>query len=152
MNFFLDHQDQGSNVPTAKDVRDAGRACHLFFFSFLTIHLRLRKTKIMQGRSKLARASSQSDSQTVRQPAREEVYYHHIASESEFTLYINGIPQGEIKNINDPFTWDAKKGKIMLGLGYIGFMDELAIFKKSLDVSEVKAVYQLKNGIKDLID
>ena len=57
---------------------------------------------------------------------------------SQFILYINGKPQGTIKDINDPFTWEAKNGKIMLGLGYIGFMDELAIFDKPLDVEAME--------------
>ncbi len=71
-------------------------------------------------------------------------------TESEFKLYINGKLQGAIKGINDPFTWDAEQGKIMLGLGYIGFMDELAIFDKPLDFKEVNTVFTLKNGIKTL--
>ncbi|CAL2093009.1 LamG-like jellyroll fold domain-containing protein [Tenacibaculum sp. 190524A02b] len=67
-----------------------------------------------------------------------------------FKLYLNGTYKGIIKNINDPFTWKAEKGKIMLGLGYIGFMDELAIFNKSLNSKEIEAVFKLKNGIKSL--
>ncbi|WP_298540040.1 hypothetical protein [uncultured Aquimarina sp.] len=56
----------------------------------------------------------------------------------------------DIKNINDPFTWEAEKGKIMLGLGYIGLMDEIAIFDKSLNLEEITTVYGLKSGIKTL--
>jgi hypothetical protein len=67
-----------------------------------------------------------------------------------FKLYLNGKIQGMIENVNDPFTWEAKKGKIMLGLGYIGFMDELAIFNKSLNHEEIKTVYELKRGLKTL--
>lgn len=73
-------------------------------------------------------------------------------TKSEFKLYLNAKLQGTIKDINDPFTWEAEHGKIMLGLGYIGFMDELAIFDKPLDDSEVKLVYEQKNGIKGLIN
>ena len=72
-------------------------------------------------------------------------------TEAEFKLYINGKFQGVVKDINDPFTWEAENGKIMLGLGYIGLMDELSIFDKALDVNEVKSVYGLKNGLKSLI-
>lgn len=71
-------------------------------------------------------------------------------TESEFKLYINGQLQGVIKDINDPFTWEAEKGKIMLGLGYIGFLDELTIFNKVLNPEEIIAVYGLKSGIKTL--
>jgi len=71
-------------------------------------------------------------------------------TESEFKLYLNGDFQGVVKNINDPFTWKAEKGKIMLGLGYIGFMDELSVFDKALEANEVKSVYVRKGGIKTL--
>ncbi len=67
-----------------------------------------------------------------------------------FRLYLNGTYQGVIENINDPFTWEAEKGKIMLGLGYIGLIDELTIFDKPLNSKEVKSVFELKNGIKTL--
>ncbi|WP_298316654.1 LamG-like jellyroll fold domain-containing protein [uncultured Aquimarina sp.] len=71
-------------------------------------------------------------------------------TESEFKLYINGQFQDVIKDINDPFTWEPEKGKIMLGLGYIGFLDELTIFNKVLNPEEIIAVYGLKSGIKTL--
>ena len=73
-------------------------------------------------------------------------------TESAFKLYLNGKDQGVIKNINDPFTWEAENGKIMLGLGYIGLMDELAIFSKPLDANEVKSVYELENGVHTLFE
>jgi len=38
----------------------------------------------------------------------------------------------------------------MLGLSYVGLMDELTVFDKPLDANEVKSVYKLKNGIKAL--
>ncbi|RKN02830.1 hypothetical protein D7035_22785, partial [Aquimarina sp. AD1] len=68
-----------------------------------------------------------------------------------FKLYVNGTFQGVIKDINDPFTWEPKDGKIMLGLGYIGLMDELVIFNKTLEVNEVKSIFELKEGIKTLL-
>jgi hypothetical protein len=72
-------------------------------------------------------------------------------SKSNFKLYLNGALQGTIENVNNnPFTWEAEKGKIMLGLGYIGLMDELAIFNKSLNSEEIKTVYKLKGGLKTL--
>lgn len=75
----------------------------------------------------------------------------NTTSKSEFKLYLNGSLQGTVENVsNNPFTWDAEKGKIMLGLGYIGFMDELAVFDKALERTEVNAVFQLKDGIKTL--
>ncbi len=68
-----------------------------------------------------------------------------------YKLYLDGVYKGQIKDVNDPFTWEAENGKIMLGLGYIGLMDELAIFDKALNQSEIKTVFALKNGIKGLL-
>ncbi|WP_074410410.1 MULTISPECIES: LamG-like jellyroll fold domain-containing protein [Aquimarina] len=95
---------------------------------------------------------------TVKQPPFDKGKWTHIAitfskvntTKSIFKLYLNGTFKGAIKDVNDPFTWEAEKGKIMLGLGYIGFMDELTIFDKPLDLKEVKSVFELKNGIKTL--
>ncbi len=95
---------------------------------------------------------------TIKRPPFEKRKWTHIVitfsevntTKSTFKLYINGKIKGVIKDINDPFTWEAENGKIMLGLGYIGLMDELAIFDKSLDTEEVKSVFELKNGIKTL--
>lgn len=97
---------------------------------------------------------------TVNEPPFEKGKWTHIAitfskvntTKSTFKLYLNGQFKGVIKDVNDPFTWEAEKGKIMLGLGYIGFMDELTVFDKPLDISEVKSVFELKNGIKTLFN
>ena len=67
-----------------------------------------------------------------------------------YSLYLNGELQGLVDDIQDPFSWEAEKGKIMLGLGYIGFMDELAIFKKVLTSNEIKKVFQMKQGLGDM--
>ena len=73
-------------------------------------------------------------------------------TKSTFKLYLNGEFKGVIKDINNSFTWEAKKGKIMLGLGYIGFMDELTIFDKALNSKEITSIFELRNGIKTLLD
>ena len=79
------------------------------------------------------------------------VYSNVNTSTPNYKLYLNGVFQGEISRINDPFTWEAQNGKIMLGLGYIGLLDELAIFNKALDDSEIKRVFKAKDGVKGLI-
>ena len=95
---------------------------------------------------------------TVAQPPFESSQWTHIVityseintDRSVCKLFLNGQLQGAIKEINDPFTWEQQNAKIMLGLGYVGMMDELAVFDKSLNDQEVKSVYELKNGIKSL--
>ncbi len=95
---------------------------------------------------------------TVNLPPFEKEKWTHIAitfskvntTTSGLKLYLNGEHRGVIKDVNDPFTWEEEKGKIMLGLGYIGLMDELAVFNKPLNLKEVKTIFELKNGIKTL--
>jgi len=90
-------------------------------------------------------------------PFQSETWTHVImvfskvnTTESSFKLYLNGQYKGIIKDINDPFTWEPENGKIMLGLGYIGYMDELAIFDKALNIDDVTSIFELKGGIKML--
>lgn len=71
-------------------------------------------------------------------------------NKSECKLYLDGNLQGVVKDVNDPFTWEEKNAKIMLGLSYVGLMDEITVFDKPLDANEVKTIYELKNGIKVL--
>jgi len=66
-------------------------------------------------------------------------------------LYLDGDYKGVVEGINDPFTWEEENAKIMLGLGYIGKIDELTAFDKDLDPEEVQALYDLKGGIKSLL-
>ncbi|MCK8520083.1 LamG domain-containing protein [Aquimarina sp. D1M17] len=97
---------------------------------------------------------------TVNLPPFEKGIWTHVAitfsevntNRSVFKLYLNGKLQGDVKNINDPFTWEEEHGKIMLGLGYIGLMDELTVFNKPLNSEEILSVYELKNGIHTLLD
>lgn len=66
------------------------------------------------------------------------------------TLYLDGVKSGELVGREQTFTWDPQQAALMLGLGYHGMMDELAIFDRALSGDEVKAVYGLKNGIGEL--
>jgi hypothetical protein len=42
------------------------------------------------------------------------------------------------------FTWDPSKSAIMIGIEYIGDMDELMIFNRPLRAEELQAVLQGK--------
>ena len=67
------------------------------------------------------------------------------------SLYLNGELQGTRSNISNPFTWDVPKSNIYLGLGYIGFMDELSIFNRNLTEKEIVALYGLEKGIHTIL-
>jgi hypothetical protein len=38
----------------------------------------------------------------------------------------------------------------VLGAAYVGYMDDLAVFNRALTGDEVRQLYELKNGVKDL--
>lgn len=63
------------------------------------------------------------------------------------SLYINGELQGTVKDRPQVFTWDRSKATIRVGLGYVGLLDELAIFNRALTAEEVRAVYKLPAGL-----
>ncbi len=67
------------------------------------------------------------------------------------SLYMNGKLAGTRDTITTPFTWELEKSNIYIGLGYIGLMDELSIYNKTLTNSEIKTLYALENGIHSIL-
>ena len=66
-------------------------------------------------------------------------------------LYLDGEPQGSLSPRQQTFTWDADANAIALGLGYIGLLDELAIFDRALNDVQIRALHQLEKGISTLV-
>jgi concanavalin A-like lectin/glucanase superfamily protein len=66
-------------------------------------------------------------------------------------LYLNGELRGTLGPREQTFTWDPERTVIALGLGYIGLLDELSIFRRSLDGGEVRVLYGLESGVTALI-
>jgi len=67
-------------------------------------------------------------------------------------FYINGELKGLRKDISDPFTWELANSNIYLGLSYIGLFDELSIYNKHLSPAEITALYNLKGGVKTILN
>jgi len=67
------------------------------------------------------------------------------------TLYVDGKKIGTISGVNEPFTWEYDNAKIYLGLGFIGSMDEFAIFNRLLTAEEMLSIYQLENGLQSIL-
>lgn len=65
-------------------------------------------------------------------------------------LYLNGQAAGTISDRVQTFTWDADRAAVMLGLGYVGLMDDLALFDRALSAEEVAALYHLPEGVAGL--
>jgi len=70
----------------------------------------------------------------------------------EASLYLDGELKGAVSNIAFPFTWELDQSNIYLGLGYIGLMDELSIYNRSLTENEIKALAALENGVQTFLD
>lgn len=80
------------------------------------------------------------------------ITYNQLGTqESIAQLYLNGELQGNVKGIQDPFTWDLQQSNIFLGLNFIGLMDELSIYNRALSAAEVSELHQLEGGVKALI-
>jgi hypothetical protein len=59
------------------------------------------------------------------------------------TLYLNGKRHGPLAGWNQTFTWSEKEQcRILIGLNYIGLLDELACFNRALNPEEVQFVYK----------
>lgn len=65
-------------------------------------------------------------------------------------LYLNGKLQGAIEKWDLTFDWDPAKVLLVLGAAYVGFIDDLAVFDRSLTDVEVDRIYGLKKGIREL--
>ncbi|HIE96300.1 MAG TPA: LamG domain-containing protein [Planctomycetes bacterium] len=68
---------------------------------------------------------------------------------STASLYLNGEPQG---SLNQPlkFTWNKTKDRpdgalIMLGINYVGYMDNLSIWNRALGADEVRRFYRWRD-------
>jgi hypothetical protein len=54
------------------------------------------------------------------------------------TLYLNGESQGEKTGIAELFDWDMANTTIRLGVNYVGWMDDVAAFRRPLTAKEIK--------------
>jgi len=70
--------------------------------------------------------------------------------EGRAKLYLNGEFQGASSIIREPFTWDVAKTRLNLGIGYVGLLDDIAVFNKALSAEEVRFLYELDKGVAEL--
>ncbi len=61
-------------------------------------------------------------------------------------LYLDGKPQGTLDG-DYRFTWSADGLAIMLGIQYIGYLDDLAIFSRSLQPAEIVTLASMDGGV-----
>jgi hypothetical protein len=87
---------------------------------------------------------------TVKKPSFTRQAWTHVAfaisgvnaadaSKAQATLFLDGKSQGTLDSPTR-FTWDNSKTAIMIGIEYIGDLDELMIFDRALTEAEVETV------------
>jgi hypothetical protein len=62
-------------------------------------------------------------------------------------LYLDGVYQGEFRGWQNTFNWDASQSALTLGLNYVGFLDDVAVFNRALTDAEVRALHRLPQGV-----
>lgn len=67
-------------------------------------------------------------------------------------LFIDARPQGTIENWDLTFGWDPTRVLLILGASYVGHLDDLAVFNRAITDAEVKQLFALDHGVRDLRD
>jgi hypothetical protein len=65
-------------------------------------------------------------------------------------LFLDGKDQGEFEHWSIPFNWDESRSALTLGLSYVGWLDDVAVFNRPLTAGEVRMIFELKDGIRSL--
>lgn len=65
-------------------------------------------------------------------------------------LYLNGRKTHHLSPRLQTFTWDPARSVIMLGVGYVGFMDDLALFDRALTPEEIAHLHERTTDLKPL--
>ena len=66
-------------------------------------------------------------------------------------LFLDGARVGCFRG-NLKFTWEPKRLAMMLGIQYIGDMDDLAVFDVALTPAQVGLLHQVEGGVSELVD
>ena len=71
-------------------------------------------------------------------------------SEGVARLYLNGREVGKLGPRLQTFTWDAARSVVMIGVGYVGFMDDLAPYDRALTAEEIAFLHERKPDLAPL--
>jgi hypothetical protein len=63
-------------------------------------------------------------------------------------LYLDGNDRGAFEHWPIAFNWDESKSALILGLSYIGWIDDVAVFNRPLTAAEARALHALKDGVR----
>lgn len=65
-------------------------------------------------------------------------------------LYLNGAQVEEPIDRRLTFTWDPAESRLLLGVGFVGWIDDVAVFNRPLELEELRKIRALPNGIRSL--
>lgn len=65
-------------------------------------------------------------------------------------LYLDGQPRGDLMSWPQQFTWDLDQAEIRLGVKFVGGLDEVSCFDRSLSPDEIATLFSLENGLTPL--
>lgn len=78
--------------------------------------------------------------------------WHHVAltfqnldtgkADAVTTLYLDGKRVGEVKDQAIAMGWDVEKARVYLSLGYVGLLDEFALFDRALTAADVELLHK----------
>lgn len=68
-------------------------------------------------------------------------------------LYVDGRLNGTLSGWEQQFTWgENETARLLLGLHYVGLLDEFSCFNRALDADEVKRIHQMERGVGSLLE
>ncbi len=74
------------------------------------------------------------------------------SKEATAKLYIDGKHNGTLSGWNQKFTWrDSETSRLLLGLLYVGLLDEFSCFDRALTPDEVKSIHAREGGVGALL-
>lgn len=77
-------------------------------------------------------------------------HFNTGAPDGRILLYLDGAQAGVLAHRTQTFTWDTALTRILLGVGFVGWIDDVAVFNRPLDGDEVQRVRRLPRGIRSL--
>lgn len=108
-------------------------------------------TALTQGEAALKESDPLAPLIHVKKIGFQEHDWHHLVmswrnvdsgkADSRITLWIDGRRVGELRDRNVAMKWDVEKTGIYFAVGLIGWMDELAVFRRTLTDAEITALH-----------
>lgn len=74
------------------------------------------------------------------------------SKEAEAKLYLDGKLNGTLGGWNQQFTWkEEETARLLLGLHYVGLLDEFSVFNRALTSTEVARLFSMDEGLASLL-